>query len=705
VETECIGLFSQQYALAKTTLHIGPEPDGLLGHSFGEIAAACIGGVFDLETAVDLVCLRSRLMDASPKGGMLAVACSPDEAAEHLANQALSLAAHNAPGWITISGPPDDIDSLESCLKKDRIASRRLPASHAFHSADMDPVVTAVVAFLQKRSLEPPSIPMISGVTGTWLTEDDATSPEYWGRQLRKTVQFNAAVKTALEPPHPLLVELGGGRSLIHFATQHHPHPAINFGEKGSCLEVAADLWRSGVSVHWSVLHPKTAKARRIPLPTYPFERSRYWVAPGPVDGFRLSNTDNEKPPALDDWFYHPSWKQALATLKRQLPTERRRWLVFTDEGGVGDRLARQIEADGEDVLRVSLGSTFSPNGFRSFSAPDDSDSLAKLLNELHLQETPPDQIVFFWPQSQALAHLAVAIDSTTSRDVQISVITTSAQDVIGEEPETNARQASLRGLAMVIGQEYPNQGCRIIDLDAEMEVAASARWLWRELGAENPPATVACRSSKRWVLGYEPISLPHSEPKDPLSPLRKGGTFFIVGDAASELAQGWAESLSKLDDANVVFLNTNPSNPVPALPASHVHHVNGGSRDTLEAAVNAAIETHGPPRGVFVGSPTTNEHSAAPLALLSKAHWCYNEESKTALLEHLAAGSINDSSEFVCVQSSMSAVLGGIGLGAYSATNVHLDRLVNARGSKSKSVWVRRRWSQSASMWPMRQR
>jgi FkbM family methyltransferase len=218
------------YALARLWASRGVRPAALLGHSLGEYTAACVAGVFRLEDALELVALRAQAIQALPGGTMLAVPLPADALGPFLGDGA-ALAAVNAPALSVLAGPEEAIARAERRLADAGHATRRLAASHAFHSPEMRPVAERVAALAAGMTLSEPRIPMISNVTGTWLTAAQATDPGYWARHLVGTVRFADGAATLLREPGRVLVEAGPGASLATFvrmqaAADGSPAPA-----------------------------------------------------------------------------------------------------------------------------------------------------------------------------------------------------------------------------------------------------------------------------------------------------------------------------------------------------------------------------------------------------------------------------------------------------------------------------------------------
>lgn len=277
-------LFVIEYALAQLWMSWGVHPEAAIGHSIGEYVAACLAGVFSVEDALTLVAARGRLMQQMPAGSMLAVSL-PQEQVQALLNEQLSLAASNAPSACVVAGSHDAINIFQEKLLEKGINCRRLHVSHAFHSPMMDSILELFRKEVAKVKLHPPKIPFIANVTGTWITNQQAIDPNYWVKHLRHTVCFSAGISKLLQEPNRILLEVGPGRTLCNFAKQHSadrvivsclPHPQEKQSDVAFLLNSLGRLWLSGTSTDWLGFYANERR-QRIPLPTYPFERQRYW--------------------------------------------------------------------------------------------------------------------------------------------------------------------------------------------------------------------------------------------------------------------------------------------------------------------------------------------------------------------------------------------------------------------------------------------
>ena len=283
-------IFVIEYALAQLWMSWGVKPVATIGHSIGEYVAACLAGVFSVEDGLALVAARGKLMQKLPSGSMLAIPLSEGEIIPLLAEN-LSLAVINGTSNCVVSGTTDEIATLQDRLATQGIDCRRLKTSHAFHSPMMEPILQPFLARVKQVNLNPPQIPFISNVTGTWITSEEATNPTYWTTHLRQTVRFAEGLQELFKQSDRILLEIGAGRTLSKLANQNPDkqssqvvftslrHPKETQSDVKFILNTLGQLWLSGVKIDWSGFYQQE-KPNRVPLPTYPFERQRYWIEP-----------------------------------------------------------------------------------------------------------------------------------------------------------------------------------------------------------------------------------------------------------------------------------------------------------------------------------------------------------------------------------------------------------------------------------------
>jgi acyl transferase domain-containing protein len=283
-------IFLIEVALSALWTSWGVRPAALIGHSMGEVTAAHLAGVLTFRDALAIILARARLAESTPPGGMLNVALPSAELTTLLTGD-LDLALVNTPDSCVVSGTVGDLDELRERLAVRHVATARVPVDSAGHSRLFDPFLPRFEAEVARAELKPPSLPFISNLTGTWITDLQATDPAYWSRQLRHTVRFADGVGELLGHPDRLFLEVGPGRGLSGLVRSHpacqagrdvvSSLPSERHAPDAAVLDALGRLWLAGVDIDWSGF-AAPERRRRVALPTYPFERERHWYGHAP---------------------------------------------------------------------------------------------------------------------------------------------------------------------------------------------------------------------------------------------------------------------------------------------------------------------------------------------------------------------------------------------------------------------------------------
>jgi acyl transferase domain-containing protein/acyl carrier protein len=584
-------LFVIEYALAQFWIRLGIRPRAMIGHSIGEYVAACLAGVFSLEDALAVVVARGQLMQRMPAGGMMAVSLAENQVRALLGSQ-LSLAALNGPSHCVVSGPQYALVELKKELAPLGVSCQRLHTSHAFHSTMIAPVLEPFAEAVKRVELNPPQIPFVSNITGAWISASEAQDPRYWAKHMCQTVRFADGLQTLLQEPEGILLEVGPGRALTSLSRQHPDrtarhlllsslrHPQEAASDSAFLLDTLGRLWLAGKNVDWSGLYT-SERRRRIALPTYPFERRRYWIDPRrSLSGNDAAPLSLEKRPDLADWFYIPSWKRTVlpSVDKLSAPQDQKlHWLVFTNESEIAHRLTTRLEQRGQKVTKVIIGQRFTciAEAFYTIN-PKTRDDYAALIKELSAQEQRPSRVVHLWsvtPKDHvptgttsleetqelgfySLLFLTQALDAQQVTDpLQINIISNQMHEVFGEAT-TYPEKATLVGAGRAIAQEYANITCRSIDVSLEPTNSAEDEvvdQLLAEITQKPSEMVIAYRGRHRWVQTFEPVRLEHQD----VCPtrLREQGVYLITGGLGG-LGLVFAEYLAKAVSAKLILMS-----------------------------------------------------------------------------------------------------------------------------------------------------
>ena len=584
-------LFVVEYALSRLLMDRGIKPKAMIGHSIGEYVAACLAGVFSLEDGLALVSVRGRLMAQQPAGSMIAVPLSEQEI-EPLVGEGLSIAAINRPGLCVVSGPTGAVEQFETRLGEKGLKGRRLNTSHAFHSPMMEPVMDLLTKQVKKIDLHPPQMPYLSNVTGNWITAQEATDPIYWANHLRQPVRFSQGLQELLKHPERILLEVGPGQTLSSLAKQHAAKSAAQLAlstmrrssdqqSDVACLLTAVGrLWLSGVTVNWSEFYARERR-QRVSLPTYPFERARFWVEREQVShGGNARLATPSKKPDIADWFYFPSWKHAVVPqipLGSNSAKQKKTWIVFLDDCGLGTQISTKLRQIGHEVITVCTGQDFRNFDQAHFTVnPQEPKDYITLLNALRNSNKIPFKILHFWNVTTdesksptiesfeknqdigfySLVFLAQAFgESNFTAPLEIQVVSNNLHNVTGTEAIAPLK-ATLLGACKVIPLEFTNISCRAIDIVLPtLETKDGKRtldFLMAEFTTASTDLLVAYRGTHRWVPFVEPIRL--DETTESPSRLKTEGVYLITGGLGG-VGLALAEYLAREVHAKLILL------------------------------------------------------------------------------------------------------------------------------------------------------
>ncbi|MEM1366474.1 MAG: beta-ketoacyl synthase N-terminal-like domain-containing protein [Cyanobacteria bacterium P01_H01_bin.15] len=720
-------LFAVEYALAKLWQSWGVKPNALIGHSIGEYVAACVAGVFSLADGLKLVQQRGELMQSCEPGSMLAVMQSVSAFTMSLP-PAAEIAVVNSPKSFVISGPTPILEALNEQLDAQGIPCRLLQTSHGFHSAAMEPILEQFAQVVGTVTLQPPTIDLISNVSGTWLSDHEAISPDYWVKHLRQNVQFSTGIQELLTLTQPVFLEIGPGNTLTKLAQQHGSpqqpvtaipslaHPRDNQSDAQALITAIGKFWLAGGQFSWTEFQ-RIAPRQRLSLPTYPFERESFWVEPDPLATLVASAESTVNKSELQDWFYLPSWSRRPLT-QTTSTTLNDCWLVFAD------RCDHKFFAEQTQKIIWTLPGTEFTAGSGEFTVvPDQPDDYKQLLQKLEVLEIKPSQVVYAWNRQadgtdidglRSLKNLVQALAGVAlTQDLTLSVVVEGLFDVTGGE-EMRPEKAALLGVAQVLTQEYPGLGCRVIDRDnhprTESKMAA-------ELATDYDPSQriLAYRNGQRWVQDYRALSLPESQPEL----LRSQKTYLIAGDLLEGLGLVYAKALREEYDAKLILIGR-PGLPATAdwdgwLDSHSPHHsisrfiqqlkdlgipgedygwFSGDLSDFqwLSTVLTDAQTQFGPIHGVF-HADVMGDQASCLLADLDDQSCDRITRNKIRGLQTLQ-DSLQEQPAFYVLQSSLSAIVGGVGFGAYAGANCHLDTIAQQQTQQTQVPrWLSLNW------------
>lgn len=753
-------LLAVEYALAQLWLAWGVQPESLFGHSLGEYTAAVLAGVMSIENGLRLVAIRGQLMQRTAPGAMLAVSrCGSD--VDAWLNGELSIAAFNAPDLCTIAGSSDAIKRLEAELKAQGIGCQPLRTSHGFHTALVEPAMAPFLSEVRKIRLNPPRIPFISCVTGTWIQPEEAQDPEYWTRQMRLPVQFDEGLTQLLLGESRLLLDVGPGQTLRRLALRKtRPHEAcrviaampasVASNEQTAALTALAELWELGVPLNWTTLH--RGRARRISLPTYPFERTRFWIDPAKYStpasrssGQLPATQAPRKDPNVSNWFWLPSSKLTPRSLENR--SDRGAWVVYDDGGGLGEQVSLKLEAKGEDVIRVKNDAEFRREGDFLYAmnpqirehhetlwdsvlalgidvgnvvCVSETDDVARANESVSdLTERVATKIV-----NSTLFGIQAMLHRSAGRPCRYFIVSGSLMD-IERNDRLDPAKAGLVSLAKTLRDEYEHYGCRVIDIlpdGDDSQRKETAERIAEEIRSASIEEIVAYRGKRRWTQHFERIQI-HQEFSEQTLPLREGA-YLILGGLGS-VGLMVAEYLAHRGNAKLLLTSRTKLPPktlwseiTETAPESVLAHrirsilsleeagaevetiaVDVADGEQMSTAVAYLEYRFGAIQGIIHTAGVTSGPSAfSTWSGLEPDAFHTQSRAKLHGLEVLANAIDGRDVPFVLLMSSNSSIVGGLGFAAYAAAN----RSMNAFAEEIARTQNRTRWlSVSWDHWP----
>lgn len=688
------GIFVTEYALVQLLGSWGLEPEAMLGHSIGEFTAACVSGVLSIEDALALVAARAKLIQSNVGTGAMLAVPLPEEELRPFLGDGVSLGAVNAARLCIASGEEAAVDALAARLSESGASTQRLRSTHAYHSHMMEAIVAPLEAVLRTVTLRPPRIPYVSCITGTWITDAEATDPAYWARHLCRTVRFQKGLATLLEEPQRVLVEAGPGQGLTAHAVAERARVAgretpivplmrWSYGlqpELFVLLRGIGQLWLAGAPLDTSRFLAREGQ-RRVPLPTYPFERQRYWIDP-PAEGSAAVSSGRN--PDVADWFYVPSWKPSAKPRMRTAAVPGK-FLLLADRYGVADALAAELRARGADVVVAREGDDLG----------DITASEIVHLRSLHAHDgSAPSEARFDALQEHGY-HSLISLVQTLDLEgsTRLHIVANELHEVNGSErlvPEL----ATLRAPALVAPQEHPGLTCRVIDVDtAPGDPRLVAQLLGELLGEAHEPA-VAYRRGSRLLPAYERIQL-----ADAPTPFRQRGVYLITGGLGG-VGMILARHLARTVQARLILLGR--SGLLPEHSRQELEQLGAevlvlradvANREEMEHALATIDARFGELHGVIhaagsVGATTFREIRVATVED-SESQFVAKVRG-TLVLDELLDGRPLD---FVLLMSSLSAILGGLGFAAYTAANLFMDAFARWKNRGEATRWTSVDW------------
>ena len=723
-------LFIIEYALAKTLIELGIQPNSLIGHSQGEYVAASIAGVFSFENGIALICERALLMQTTSPGEMLAVECEKEDALNFLRISRVELALHNTQTHYIFSGGIESIKILKEYLSKHQYSHQSLKTNRAFHSHLMESTRLSFKELFSNIALKAPTIPIVSNLTGEWLSAQEAMNEEYWYSQMRQTVKFYDGIKLLLQDQNSIFIEIGPGNSLSSFVqtiskkitlTPDVIHTLPNHCQKTNdyhqFLTALGKIWQSGIKIDWEKLEPNNSQ-KHISIPTYPFQKQRYWIKP---DNKALSFDVSIKYKPI--WSRQENYKKLALPKLSNLTNKQYSWVVFEDSKGISKHIISILRKNNITPVTITFSKNYKNEENTAFTIdPTKKEHYLQFLAAIkNVIENPiiihasscsnsgyevsgSTEIDKQLTQSfYSLLYLTQAYIDVLGSDVhgKITVITNNTQMILGTE-KMNPINAALIGASRVTMQEYENLKIKLIDINLAEDPAKDSELLNYivHFCTENDWYNVfinSFRNNHLWHLMYAPINTIQKK----INRLKDYGVYLFTGGLGG-IALSCCEvvarevknpkfillsrsSLPKKSEWGSILKDTNHKfytkirqlKILENLGAQYyLHQVDIIDLAVLKVLVEQSIKKFSRIDGLIHTAGILNSELiqlksklSAETVLAPKVLGTYN----------LISALRNTHLDFVILKSSLSALLGGVGQIDYSSANSCLDTFASS--------------------------
>ena len=702
-------IFALEYALAQLWLSWGIVPSAVMGHSVGEYVAATLAGVFSLEDGLKLIAHRSKLMQNLPQNGeMVAIFAEVKTVQEAIAGYGdeIAIAAFNG-NHIVISGTQETVEKVTQSFKEKNIKTRKLKVSHAFHSPLMRPILADFEKVAQEINYNQPRIEIISNLTGQQVTAE-ITKPEYWVNHIIEPVKFADSIDYLAKQEYQIFLEIGSQPTLLGMGrlvleteentTQYYWLPSLrkDQNEWQQILQSLARLYSLGISIDWQYFTQDYPHKTLTALPTYPFQRQRYWL-----EGTQKKRESNN----VDDWFYQINWIKKSNPSASSFKPIVGNWLIFAEpskdrdaRSHVSTALVQELSKLNQSCILVYPAETYHKIEAGVYQInPASKEDYQTLLSEIKLNL---QGIIHLWslgPNQELSATVLENSQTTTTQSVlyllqtlteysinsQLWIATCQTQRIT-EQDQISLTGSPLWGLGKVIALEYPEYWGGIIDLSSTTDPDEVALLLNEIINSDNENQ-IAFRKGQRYVARLQNTTRPKVNQNIDYSQ----GTYLITGGLGS-VGLKVAQWLVKQGAKSLVLLgrnkpSANVSQVLENLEAQSINllicQADITQEQELKDVLTTVKNTMSPLRGIV--------HCAGLLddGLLQGLSW----EKFSKVLSPKIQGTWNlhqltleDSLDFFILFSSAASLLGSPGQGNYAVANSFLDAIAHYRHTQN---------------------
>lgn len=731
--------FAFEYSLSVLLKSWGVVPDCVVGYSLGEYVAACVAGVFSLDTALDILVERGRLINTINTGGMLSVPLSAEAAKPYLKAQ-VNIAIDNGKS-IVVAGSQEHLQEFKDRLEAIGISTIEINASYAMHSSEMQPILGDFEAVLAKHKLQKPTIPLISNVSGTWCNED-VTVTNYWTKHLSETNEFHKGVTTLIkEYPKAIFLEMGAGNNLSLLARRigaenERALKLISLAKKAKVktldhdylLKGLGQLWQYGGKIDWKKYHEGIEK-NIISLPNYPFEKKSFDIVP--KDTLEKVNVSKSlsKQSDISSWFYVPTWQQSpLLTKTADEKASSKTILVLGSKDADIDGLLSVKQAN-DRLLFAKYGDSFTTIKENEFELDfNKKDNIIALFQSLEACDLRVDVIIDVThigaktsndiSNLQRVVSLFQGISNTAHayHKLEYCVVVENTFSIYGNE-QINPWSSTLLSATKVIPQENPLVQCRLIEIDTAV-YSTNKDLYYQQILKEQESASrdkvVSYKGVSRWVQST--VSYPLSASEAGASQIKHGGTYIIIG-GLGDVGFALSKYLLEYFAVNIILIgrsampdrsnwdawlkenDSESSLGQKILKAANLVKLKGSvefmqADSTLYEELAHVFEKvqskYSEIDGVFHSAGAIAQSSFNVVSRIDEEQLGYHFPVKTKGLEVIQKVVEEYPVSFVAIMSSLSSILGGLGMVGYAGANQFMDSMVALQNNSNTSTrWM----------------
>lgn len=731
--------FAFEYSLYTLLKSWGITPDYLIGYSLGEYVAACVADIFTVASTFDILIERGNLINSLDTGGMLAVPLSAEAIQPYLPTT-IDIAINNGKS-IVVGGEQKALQVLKKDLETAGIGTIEINASYALHSSEMKPILTDFNAIIAKHTPKIPKIPMISNVTGNWC-DAAVTETTYWAKHLSETIEFHKGLTTLIkEHPTALFLEVGAGNNLSLLARRTGNESdqklnLVNFVKKEKVkttdhdylLKAIGSYWQYGGNVNWEAYHDGLHK-NIVSLPNYPFEKKTFDILPKNTLEVTTKTANFSKQSDISSWFYVPTWQRnPLLTKVRPENTDGKTILILGNQQKDIKGLLSEKEVK-DTIVFAQYDENFSKIREKQYALDyTKKDDIITLFKAFEAEEIKIDVIIDVTnvgkstsndiKNLQRIVTLFQGISRTSHayHKLEYCIVVENVFSIYGNE-QINPWNSILLSATKVIPQENPFVQCRFIEIDAETYISKRNLYyqqILKEQESYIKDKIVSYRGVFRWIQNMLPYPLASNDAT--ASQIRHKGTYIIIGGLGdvgyaiskyllekfettiiligrSQLPEksNWESWLQENDATSSLGSKISKALDLVKLPGN-IEFMQADSTvyEDLATVFKNVQERYAQIDGVFHSAGAIAQNSFNVVNSISEEQLEFHFPVKTKGLDVIEKVVDEYPVKFVAIMSSLSSILGGLGMIGYAGANQFMDAMVaRQNNTNSATKWM----------------